>query len=806
MKHVHDNPKILHEMAPTGFYAYEADPATSERITKAVTELNAGGLVSITTWEALRVSGKIVINTVCKAIRESAIFCADITSLNHNVMFELGYAIAQNKRIWISYDPTIPELAAKFDQLKVLTTTGYSKCTNSYEIVRSFLTDKPFEDLKATIFDEAIAPTLPSEQRETLLYLKSRHNTEASVVLSTRVEKAARGTGLPLIIDDPRETTAQPLAWYGEQVYNAAGAICHFVSPKREGASLHNARYALVAGLTHGMGRSLLMLAEGDFVVPIDYRDLLKQYQTASEVEKQFDAWIGPVLQKVRQRGLTDKSYIASLEMAKRLNSLRIGEAIAENEADQLRDEYFVETTAYREALDGRHAIFIGRKGAGKSANLIKLAAAFSADRRKIVCVIKPIAYEFHGIVEVLRRCRTADIKTYAIESLWKFLLYSEIANAAVVSIQNRPSGEIHKDEQDLMAIMQQHGEFMTPDFAIRLERCVQMLLKVNIEQHEGVEVRRVAISEILHEGILKKLRAALSKALAAKSCVAILIDNLDKAWDKQGDIPALTEFLLGLLKACNRMASDFRDVSKTGKSINISLAVFIRSDIFYRVASIARERDKIPFSKISWNDPEQLLLVVEERLVSASGDPSIPRGALWERFFTPEVNSTDTRAYLLSRIIQRPRDLLFFVKAALTKAINRKHSKVEAQDILDAEHQYSQFAVDSILVENGISVQDLEAVIYEFAGSNSVLSREEVLSSLAKARVPRGDRGSVISHLVNLTFLGIETSQNVFRFAEDEQDTRINSVLSEKLAEQLGRSPRYKINPAFCSFLQVRE
>jgi len=793
-------------MAPTGFYAYEADPATSERIGKAVAELNAGGLVLITTWENLRVSGKVVIHTVCDAIRESAIFCADITSLNHNVMFELGYAIGQNRRIWISYDPTMPELAAKFEQLKVLTTIGYAKCTNSYEIVRAFLTDKPFEDLKATIFDEAIAPTLPSAQRETLLYLKSRHNTEASVVLSAKVEKGARGAGLPLIIDDPRETTAQPLAWYGEQVYNAAGVICHFISPKREGAALHNARYALVAGLAHGMGRSLLMLAEGEFVVPIDYRDLLKQYQTASEVERYFDAWIGPVLQKLRQRGFTDKSYIASLEMAKRLNSLRIGEPIAENEANQLRDEYFVETPAYREALEGRHAIFIGRKGAGKSANLIKLAAAFAADRRNIVCVIKPIAYEFQGVVEVLKRCRTTDIKTYAIESLWKFLLYSEIANAALVSINSRPSGEIHKDERDLIEFMQQHRNLMTPDFAIRLERCVEMLLEIDVERDGGVESRRVAISESLHEGILKQLRAALSKALADKNCVAILIDNLDKAWDKQSDIPALTEFLLGLLKACHRMASDFRDVSKTGKTVNISLAVFIRSDIFYRVASIARERDKIPFSRIAWNDPEQLLLVVEERLVSASGDSSISRGSLWERFFTQEVNSTNTKTYLLSRIMQRPRDLLFFVKAAITKAINRKHSKVEAQDILDAEHQYSQFAVDSILVEDGISLQNLEAVIYEFAGANAILSREEVLSSLGKARVARSDRGSVISHLVNLTFLGIETSQDVFRFAEDEQDAKINTVLSEKLAEKLGRSPRYQINPAFCSFLQIKE
>lgn len=797
---------IPRKMAPTGFYAYEADPATAERISKAVTDLNAGGLVQIQTWENLRVSGKIVINTVCTAIREAQIFCADITSLNHNVMFELGYAIAQNKRIWISYDPTLPELAAKFQQLKILTTTGYAKCTNSYEIMRAFLTDKPFDDLAATIFNEAIAPTLPSEQKETLLYLKARHNTEASVVLSTKVDRAARGAGLPLIIDDPRETTAQPLAWYGEQVYNAAGVICHFISPKREGASLHNARYALVAGLAHGMQRSLLMLAEGSFDVPIDYRDLLKQYQTASEAEKHFDAWISPLLQSMRQRGLTDKSYIASLEMAKRLNALRIGEPIAENEANQLREEYFVETAAYREALDGRHAIFVGRKGAGKSANLIKLASAFAADRRNTVCVIKPIAYEFQGIVELLKVCRTADMKTYAIESLWKFLIYTEIANSAVAAIRSRPSEMIEPSEMDLVALVDQHASLVNADFAIRLERCIQLLLATDLSKSDGIETRRVAISEALHGGLLKNLRDALSRALSQKKCVAILIDNLDKAWEKQSDIPSLSEFLLGLLRACNRMTSDFRDVSGTQQTVNLSLAVFIRSDIFYRVASMARERDKIPFSKLSWTDSEQLLRVVEERLVSSTNDPAITRGALWERYFDPQVNGQNTKQYFLSRILQRPRDLLFFVKAAITTAINRKHPKVEAQDILDAERQYSQFAIDSILVENGISLQELEEVIYEFAGSLVILSEEEVIAALVRANIPADAHESAINHLINLTFLGIETKEGEFRFSEDEQEARINSVLAAKLASDLARSSRYKINSAFCAFLQVQE
>ncbi len=51
-----------------------------------------------------------------------------------------------------------------------------------------------------------------------------------------------------------------------------------------------------------------------------------------------------------------------------------------------------------------------------------------------------------------------------------------------------------------------------------------------------------------------------------------------------------------------------------------------------------------------------------------------------------------------------------FSRKAAITTAINRKHAKVTADDILTAEKQYSQFAIDSILVENGISIRELDS------------------------------------------------------------------------------------------------
>lgn len=255
------------------------------------------------------------------------------------------------------------------------------------------------------------------------------------------------------------------------------------------------------------MNRPLLMLAEGNFSVPIDYRDLLKQYQTASEAEKHFDSWVIKIVTAVRQRGLLEKTYVASVEMAQQLSGLRIGEFITENEADGLRTEYFLETAAYREALEGRQTIFVGRKGPGKSANLIKLSAALSSDRRNLVCVIKPIAYDFQAVVQLLKSCRELDIKGYTIESLWKFLIYSEMANTAANAIRSRPSGALESDERDLMRIADANRSILDPDFSIRLERCIKLLSKA-VSKGSGIEDRQKGISEALHSGFLRSARS----------------------------------------------------------------------------------------------------------------------------------------------------------------------------------------------------------------------------------------------------------------------------------------------------------
>ena len=268
----------------------------------------------------------MIVDEICKEIAHADLFCADLTHLNANVMFELGYAIAKNRRVWLLLDTSMVEAHKRFEQLRILTTVGYTNYCNSKDIEQAFYREAPYSDLNSTIFEMAISSNLPQENRSKLIYLKNRHNTEASIRISKRIEESR----IPLVIDDPRESSIQSLTWYGTQLFGSTGLVCHFSSPDREGAPLHNARYALVAGMARGMDIPLLMLEEGDFFIPVDYRDLLKQYSSPTHATSQLNSWLRPLEDAWHRQATTSKIYQQTLSLANELKTLNVGEYIAE--------------------------------------------------------------------------------------------------------------------------------------------------------------------------------------------------------------------------------------------------------------------------------------------------------------------------------------------------------------------------------------------------------------------------------------------------------------------------------------------
>ncbi|HET8630567.1 MAG TPA: hypothetical protein VFL91_24370 [Thermomicrobiales bacterium] len=107
------------DSVPRGFFAYASrPPSLPETIRKAISLINETGAVRLDGWEsALRPAGKFMVGEICARIEEREIFACDLTSLNSNVLFELGYAITKRKRVWIVLDGSYSGAVANYNAL-----------------------------------------------------------------------------------------------------------------------------------------------------------------------------------------------------------------------------------------------------------------------------------------------------------------------------------------------------------------------------------------------------------------------------------------------------------------------------------------------------------------------------------------------------------------------------------------------------------------------------------------------------------------------------------------------------------------
>lgn len=123
------------------FFAYGSEtPSCGEFIEKAIKDINnSGHTVSIKSWKTLSINGNFLITSILREIENADLFCCDITNLNENVLFELGFAIARNKPVWIIQDVTISESFQRFKEFILLKNIGYNNYTSSKNIVDSFL-------------------------------------------------------------------------------------------------------------------------------------------------------------------------------------------------------------------------------------------------------------------------------------------------------------------------------------------------------------------------------------------------------------------------------------------------------------------------------------------------------------------------------------------------------------------------------------------------------------------------------------------------------------------------------------------
>ncbi len=779
-------------MSKTGFFAYPNTPThCGEFIERAITVINQETPdVALKSWKQLEIGGNFIISKILRQIETSDFVCADVTHINENVLFELGFAIGKRKPVWIIQDTSIGASFAKFRELNFLTSVGYCSYTSSTDIVNGFTSENV--NLKSSLLiDQLVAGISENTNRNALLFLKTQFDTDYNQLMIEKI----RDLKLPCIIDDANEVRIQSLTWYITQLLSVPAVLVEFSSIRRIGQDVQNAKCSFIAGLALGLGLRVQMVAEEPFPTALDYQEYLRKFSNLKTCEEAISPFLNRLQLDSAELIVKNNTIVKSQRHDSVLQKIKFGEYIAEHESEGIYD-YYINAAHEENIIKSEYNIVVGRKGSGKTATLYFLQSYLGRDIRNQIVTIKPINFEIDGLIQLLKKLNSEFERGYIIQSIWKFLIYTEIAKRMYHIVINKPVYAIEKLDKEIIEFVEANKAIILTDFSTRLEQELINLEATTIIS-EQTEFRE-KISEILHDNIIGKLKEMIISFMMKRNKLVIIIDNLDKNWRKDKEIEITSKFILGLLGVIGRIVKELKGNPRK-PNFDMNLIVLLRSDIFKHIMQYAREPDKIEYTRLRWNDTEVLFRIVDKRIEYLS-DETITGEDFWRNYVTHTTKNIPTKNFIHSCIIPRPRDLIFFLNGAKSKAVARGHRTIEENDIIAAYEDYSSWIFQSILVENGITIKQMETFLYNTIGENSVISRGQIIKLMVLADI-NTDEINVdyfIDFLCSLSFIGREIREDEFEYEYDfETDIKIK-ILSKKI-----NSNRYKIHNAFIPFLE---
>ena len=390
----------------------------------------------------------------------------------------------------------------------------------------------------------------------------------------------------------------------------------------------------------------------------------------------------------------------------------------------------------------------------------------------------------------------------YFFDALWRFVIQTEIAFAVLQRLEQRNRYVPYSaDEQAFLDYVAEAQFDVRAEMSVRLEQALDSLLDALPDQSD--DSKRNLINEAFHTHALAILRSRLGVALKDRNRVAVFVDNLDKGWERNANFAVMARFILGLLTAAGHVVVDFQREDYWRESIKLTVAIFLRSDIYAYLRDAAREPDKLPISTVSWKDTETLQHVLERRFLMAVRNASSP-GELWSEYFCDSVIGVTTMEFIQNVILPRPRDLVYYCNAAVARAVDRGHDLVEPDDFLLARDTYSQYAYEALLVENGVTIPQMEDVLLSFIGAPSIATLADRTDLIVRYGGFTSDQvPPLITKLISMSFLGVETAPDGFTFPEIGTEMTL-ALAKAARAEPDPAKQRLKIHPAFEPFLEI--
>ena len=751
-------------------------------------------------WHDLEIEGAVVFCAICEAINNTRCVVADITDFNFNVLFELGFAIGLGKRVWpiVQEGSDLKHLYQTFD---TVTTVGHSTYKNSKQLFDKVRKKSPWDSTSLLPILAPLSDGIPSTIVDGLLYLQSGLDDEPSLRVSEEIETRVIRT----VVDDPNEVPFPPLTWYLEQLRTCFAVLIDLGSlTGSPTGQLQVAKRALVAGIALASGRKVTIITATSSFGPVDYKDLVLRYGTASAAVQR----VTPFLDRITSEYAEAREQTAHIELAvsratrSPLEAVDLGDPVAQMETEQLSD-YFVETPEFVEARRGGFQLYVGRKGTGKSALAYMLRRDLHRDRHNLVRVLSPKPFELKQVLEVSERLG-GPTRGRMLESLWEYMLSTE-AIAAIHDIVGDKTLEESwsKSEREIQDYVAANPGIHEYSFASRL---VEILKTQGILSEQSPSlIPEGNIVGVLQKESLGRLRQLCTAYMHEQdSDIWIIIDEV-----LPENIGGKTREIYGsIIGALIQAASDLQrewatQLAERVTVPRLSILVFLRSDIFAAVSDASEEPDRLNPSSIYWDDIDVLIHLVERRITASiseiDGEP-----LSWDDLLESDMTFEAMKKILTENVLYRPRDIIFVFKEAIKHAQRREATHISKRDLTLAIRDYSSFALDALSAEWTPDLGDAAELLIGFMDGPTTFTGDWLSSKLAAIGIEGSKQEDTVRFLVESQFLGLGVGTDEYRFAlSPSESTRMKQQAARFIHERAG-ARQFRVHSAFHESLSL--
>lgn len=763
----------------SGFYAYASSPAEiGQTIEQAVNSSH----LEINTWKALDIPGHFISEKVLEGIDSCSFLVADISVLNFNVTYEIGYAIGKGKRILLTKNRSIQEGSPSIREVGIFDTLGYKEYQNSSELSGFLNTAVPADPLSIPRKINIKSP---------VYLLEGMHKTDWATRIVSRIKRAR----YLFRSFDPNEQPRLSANDAINQVAQSHGIVVPLLSSTAVGFEVHNMRGAFIAGLAGGMSKALCILQHEDYPVPLDYRDFVCMSYHPNDINEHIANFAGEVAEAFQQ----DVSIVTSNEDTF-LQSIDLGSTSAENEMRTL-ESYYLKTDQFLKSLRGEANIVVGRKGSGKSAIFLQVRDRERNKKGNIVLDLKPDGYKLIKFKEMILSFLEEGTFQHTIMAFWEYVLLLEICYKILEKDREHHKHDhtLYEPYRALADLYHAEGYETEGDFSERMSSLMEKISTEYRSRHgdkTNVRLNASSLTEMLYCHDVRDLSKQVIDYMRQKEVCWLLFDNIDKGWPTSGLEHEDLLIIRALIDATKKIERQF------GKSnVVVNTILFLRNDVYELLVKETSDRGKEAGVLLDWTDPDLLRELVRLRIVSnnINGDNSF--NSLWPKICVSHYSGEESSQYLIERSLMRPRFLLNLISQCKSFAINLNHDRILEEDIGKGLTAYS----TDLLADIGYEIHDVENnvddVLYAFIGSKSSVKRGEIFSILEEFRVDSQLFEKILELLLWYGFFGINMNgENKYIY-----DFNYSMQLMAGIIKKKG-DVEYLINPAFWPALMIEE